>query len=206
MSPARRGPTSWLSAQWERGYQAFKILLAGEPLTPTRQSDLDYFQNAIGLKKPLADYSPRSQRRIIAGAREGRTVKETYRAEYTRDQQRHQQSRQQHSLQPGQWRTIEKLRNTVIGLGVDVDPYMDDDVLNDFAQIYGFTYLRTVLTNQIDSTRKWLAYRAGHTTDPGPGKARWDARGQLEKQFAISHHVIYALGTDPYYYYHGRLK
>lgn len=186
-------------SQIEDGIKALRMLMRGEPVSDLRHEDLDYLTRELRLPRPIQTYAPRTQRRHIAAARKGQTAREASKAERQATQSRRASFTASHgSLTVTQWRTIDKLRKQVIALGVDVDPYMDDPVIIDFATLYGYDYLRTVLTNQIDSTQHYL------NGDRTPGRARWDARGELETRFAASSHIIYIRGSDPYYYYHGR--
>jgi hypothetical protein len=186
-------------SQIEDGIIALRRFMKGEPVTGRRRDDLDYLTQQLRLPKPIETYAPRTQRRFVAGARKSRTRTEINRAERAAYQSNRATFTASHGgLTATQWRTIRRLADRVTTLGVDVAPYMDDAVLVDFATMYGHTYLHTVLTNQIDSTEHYLR------GDRTPGRARWDARGELEQQFAASVHIIHASGSDPYYYYHGR--
>lgn len=179
--------------------RALRKLRKGEQLTPERVDDITWFERTIGLKRPLASYSERSQRRIFQRLREGAMSKEEINA---KEREARKTSREravaEHGMSPSQWRTIAPLRDKLSGYGMDIEPYMDDEVLKDFAQLYGYTYLKTVLSNQIDSTEQYLR------GNPEPGNRRWNARGELESQFGASSHVMFVRGTNPYYYYHGR--
>lgn len=193
------GKRKHFPSQIEDGIRALKMWVRGEPVSDLRREDLDFLTRELRLPKPIETYAPRTQRRYVAAARKGQTAKEAGKAERRAQQQRRGTFIQSHGgLSATQWRTVDKLRKQVIALGVDVDPYMDDPVIIDFAQLYGYQYLVTVLTNQIDSTQHYL------NGDRTPGRTRWDARGELEHRFAASSHVYYIRGSDPYYYYHGR--
>jgi len=183
----------------EDGIRNLRKFMRGEALSDIGRSDLDYLTRELRLPRPIETYAPRTQRRYMQAARAGRTAKEQ-RAKETREyKQRKSTFQQTHAgLSTQQWKTIDQLRKRVIALGVEVDPYMDDNVILDFAQLYGYEYLRTVLTQQIDSTEEYLR------GNKQPGNERWNARGELETRFAASQHVLYVRGTDPYYYYHGR--
>lgn len=179
--------------------RALRKLRKGEKPTPQTTDDLAWIKRTLGLKRPLTEYSERSQRRIFQRLREGaRSQSEIQQREYAARKASRQKSLDEHGLLPSQWKTIRALRNKIIKYGMDVEPYMDDDVLKEFAEIYGYTYLRTVLTDQLDSTEQYIA------GDAGPGNRRWNARGNLEAQFGASSAVMYVRGTNPYYYYHGR--
>lgn len=178
---------------------ALRKLRKGETLTAERTSDIAWLERTLDLKRPLTSYSDRSQRRIFQRLREGATSSnDIYRRDYKARQTSKQTSRAIHGLTPAQWKHIEPLRDKLSSYGMDVEPYMDDEVLKDFAQMYGYQYLYTVLTQQVDSTEQYIAGNLA------PGNARWNARGELESRFGASSHVMYIRGTNPYYYYHGR--
>jgi hypothetical protein len=197
---AKKNPTrKWFPSQIEDGILALRKFMRGEELSDIRRGDLDYLTRELRLPQPIETYAPRTQRRYVAGARKRRTRNDINRIERQEYQQRKQAFTSTHgSLTVSQWNTIDKLRKQIIALGVDADPYMDDPVIIDFAKLYGYEYLRTVLTQQIDSTQEYI------NGNRAPGRARWDARGELEERFAASVWVPRITGTDPYYYYHGR--
>lgn len=179
--------------------QALSMLRRGEKISPNRQSNIAWFERAVGLKRPLTSYSARSQRRIFQRINEGaRSAKEIQKKEYQARKQSQAKARTQHGMSPKQWQTIKPLADKLKQYGMDVDPYMEDFVLKDFATMYGYEYLRRVLTQQVDSTEQYLNGNAK------PGHDRWNARGELENQFGASVHVQFIRGTNPYYYYHGR--
>lgn len=186
----------------DRIADAFRALgrwAKGEQLTDNSEQDIAWLERTLELKKPLRSYSKRSQRRFKQRMQEGATsARDVYSREYRHRKERADETREEHGLSPTQWRRIEPLRNRIIDMGVDADPYMDDEVLKDFAELYGYEYLRRVLTEQIDSTEH---YMRGNLE---PGNRRWNARGSLENQFGASRYVSHIRGSDPYYYYHGR--
>jgi hypothetical protein len=186
----------------DRIADAFRALTKwtkGDTLTDNAEQDIAWLERTLELKKPLRSYSKRSQRRFKQRLQEGATSsRDVYSREYKQRKTAVEEAREEHGLTPTQWRRVEPLRNRIIAMGVDADPYMDDDVLKDFAELYGYEYLRRVLTEQIDSTEHYLR------GDTGPGNQRWNARGSLEAQFGASRFVSHIRGSDPYYYYHGR--
>lgn len=174
-------------------------LRKGHVASPQETDDLTWFSETVGLNRPIQEYSPRSQRRIFQRLNEGATTsKDIYRKEYVARKEATDESLEEHGLKPAQWKTIDRLRNQVVQYGVDADPYMDDEFLQEVALLYGYDYLHNVLTDQVDSIQKYLE------GNPDPGNARWNARGSLEAHFGASAHVNFIRGTDPYYYYHGR--
>lgn len=179
--------------------KALRGIRKGTEPTPQGADDIAWLERTIGLKRPLRSYSDRSQRRIFQRLREGAiSAKDVQKKEYAARKSAKQTALDEHGMLPSQWKKIEPLRNRLAQYGMDVDPYMDDEVLKDFANIYGYQYLLTVLTQQIDSTENYL------NGNSKPGNERWNLRGELETRFGISSHVMYIRGTDPYYYYHGR--
>lgn len=186
----------------DRILDAKKILARlrkGSKPTPQDTSELAWVRKTLGLKRPLTEYSQRSQRRIFQRVSEGASsAKEVQQREYRARQEARQQSIDEHGLLPSQWKTVRALRNKVVKYGMDVEPYMDDEVLKEFAEIYGYKYLQTVLSQQIESTEAYLAGSAKL------GNERWNARGELESRFGASSAVMHIRGTNPYYYYHGR--
>lgn len=192
----------FFSSRIEQARHALTRIRQGETISDERLSDIRWLERTIGLDRPLTEYSPRSQRRIFQRLREGATTREDiYRREYQAERQRKQRARDDHGLSPSQWNTIVPLRDRIKQLNVgDVEHYMDDEVLKDFVTIYGYEYLRTVLSQQINSTEEYLNGNAA------PGNQRWHARGELERRFGASAFVPYAEGTTPFYFYHGRHK
>lgn len=174
-------------------------LRRGSAPTPEETAELGWVRKTLGLKRPLSEYSERSQRRIFQRVREGASsVKEVQAREYAARKSAREESLEEHGLLPSQWKTVRALRNKIVKYGMDVEPYMDDETLKEFAEIYGYKYLQRVLSEQIDSTEHYLR------GDAGPGNRRWNARGNLEAQFGASSAVMHIRGTNPYYYYHGR--
>jgi hypothetical protein len=179
--------------------RAVRKIRRGKPVSTEAQDDIAWLERTIGLKRPLTSYSERSQRRIFQRLREGAvSSKEVYQKEYEARKTKREEVIEEHGLLPSQWRRIEPLRDKLQTYGMDVDPYMDDEVLKEFAELYGYEYLLTVLTEQIESTERYLQ------GDASLGNRRWNARGQLEERFGASSAVMHIRGTNPYYYYHGR--
>lgn len=173
-------------------------LLAGEPAEDIGEiymSDLAHVERWMGLKKPLVEYAPRSRRRFISAARKGYKPSEAYKQEQTA---RQTSSVNKWGLTAKQYGVIHKLMNKIVDSGVDIEYYFDPPVIKEFATVYGYDYLVTVFTQQIDSIEH---YKRGDRT---PGRTRWDDRGSIEERynndFAVSVYMI--RGTDPYYYYH----
>lgn len=190
---------AFFATRVEDAFRALRRLTKGEKVTTEAESDIRWLERTIGLNRPLESYSARSQRRFKQRLQEGATSrKDIYRREYQARKTAKEDTLEEHGMTPSQWRVIEPLRDKLSSYGMDVDPYMDDEVLKDFATMYGYQYLRTVLTDQIDSVEQYLQ---GNIE---PGNRRWTLRGTLEEQFAASVHITYIRGTDPYYYYHGR--
>jgi hypothetical protein len=189
----------FFSARIDDVRRILRKLRKGEQPTSGDTDDLQWFKRTVGLDRPIEDYSERSQRRIFQRLGEGAmSKKDVERREYQARKDSNERSREEHGMRPGQWKYIAALRNKIVAYGMDVEPYMDDEVLKDFAELYGYNYLKTVLTRQIESTE---AYIGGSLE---PGHSRWNARGELESQFGASQYVEYVRGTDPYYFYHGR--
>ena len=166
--------------------------------------DLRAVEQFLGLKRPLASYAPRTRRRYVSAARKGdRGAKKTLAKERNT---RTTMTRSRWGISPAQLTKLNKVRTPIIASGIDIAPFLNDEVIKDIVTMYGFDYLIEVLTQQLDSIR---AYTRG---DRIPGRERWDSRGELEEQakqrlgskFALTVH--YVNGTDPYYYYHGHLK
>lgn len=103
---------------------------------------------------------------------------------------------------PSQMTKLNKLRVEIETSGIDIREYLDDQVVKDMIQMYGYKYLVTVWTEQIESIK---AYTQGRTE---PGRTRWFQRGDHENHFRKQFGAViyYARGTDPYYYYHGVLN
>jgi hypothetical protein len=189
----------FFSDRVEDVFRALDRLRRGDTLGQPSEDDISWFERTVGLKRPLRSYSARSQRRFKQRFREGATsAKDVYKREYTERKTKTESTLAEHSLTPSQWRTIEALRNRVQELGVETDGYLDDDALRDVADLYGYQYMRQVLTEQIDSTEQYLR------GNPAPGNKRWNNRGVLEAKFGASAFFNYAQGTNPYYFYHGR--
>lgn len=188
------------NGRYAQAERALRRKQRGQPLTELDESDLTWLNRQLNLKRPLESYAPRTQRRYLAAARSNRTAREQNRKEYAERKQRIATVKQTHGgLTPAQWKVIERLRDGIDATGVDIYPYTTDEVLADFARMYGYDYLRTVLSQQLDSIH---AFQRG---DIIPGNDAWQGRGELEEQFGASQHVtLYATGTDPFYYYHGR--
>lgn len=178
------------------GIRALNKTLVGEELSDIRQSDLRWLERHLGLDKPLASYSSRTRQRYIAAAAHGRT------AEMERARERQQRQQRQRTLPPiskRKWAVINAKRDRIKELGVDADPYLDDDVLIEVAKHYGLDYLVEVLTDQVESTESYVFNNSRE-----PGHTRWNARGELEDRFQIAIPEEYLIsGTDSYYYYHG---
>jgi hypothetical protein len=167
-------------------------------------ADLRAVEELLGLKRPLASYAPRTRRRYVSAARKGdRGAQKTLAKERVG---RSTRVKAQYGITPAQLTKLNKVRLPIIASKVDIAPFLDDEVIKDIVKMYGFKYLMEVLTQQLDSIKR---YTEGNRE---PGRNRWLNRGELEEQakdrlgaaFQLS--VYYINGTDPYYYYHGHLK
>lgn len=192
-----------LPGRLDNALKALDKLLAGEIAPLAWGEDLAFVERFLGLKKPLAEYAPRTRRRYISAARKGQTAAQARAAEET---QRTTSTLNRYGMTPAEWRKIGKLIRTIRSSGIDINEYFDPDVIKNVVQMYGVDYLRDVLTQQIDSIRE---YTRGNVM---PGRERWHARGELEEEAAarmrqsFAAAVYFIKGTDPYYYYHGRLN
>jgi hypothetical protein len=189
----------FFSDRVEDVFRALTRFRRGEKLGEFSEADIAWFERVAGLKRPLRSYSARSQRRFKQRFSEGATsANDVYKREYKARKQTKTETQEKHGLAPSQWKTIEPLRNRVQELGVETEGYLDDEALKDVATLYGYQYMKKVLTEQIDSTEHYLQ------GNPAPGNRRWNNRGILEAKFGASAFFNYAQGTNPYYFYHGR--
>lgn len=177
------------------GIRALNEQLSGKKLTDLRESDLTWLERTLGLDKPLASYSARTRQRYLSAAAHGRTAQ----AERDKERIAKQQRAQSPSASTSKWRVVHEKRDVLQAYGVDMEPYLDDEVLLLVARYYGLDYLVQVLTEQVESTEEYVLRNQRE-----PGHSRWNARGELEDRFLIALPDEYlARGTDPYYYYHG---
>lgn len=178
-------------------------LIAGETpdvIGDVRMEELRRVQDWMGLTRPLETYAPRSRRRFFAAAKRGYRPREAYRQERT---QRATSTMNKWGLTPAQFRVVHQLMNTILEHGVDIEYYFDPPIIKNFANLYGYDYLVTVFTQQIDSIEAFIA--GGYIKGPPQvGHTRWNDRGSIEarysRDFAASVYTVH--GTDPYYYYH----
>lgn len=184
--------------------KALEKTLAGEYVPFNWGDDLIAVEEFLGLKRPLASYAPRTRRRYIAAVRKNdRGAKRTLAKE---TQTRTARTKEQYGLNPSQLTQLNKVKKPIIESGVDIHPFLNDDVIKNTVKMYGFKYMLEVLSNQLDSIKR---YTAG---DPLPGRERWNSRGELEEAAkarlgsAFQLTTIYIGGTDPYYYYHGHYR
>lgn len=184
--------------------KAVDRILMGEKVPIAFAEDLAYVERFLGLKRPLASYAPRTRRRYVAAARKGDVgAKKSLSQERVR---RQETTRAKWGLTSGQLTKLNKYRIPIMKSGIDINEYLDPDVIKDIVQMYGFDYMLTVLKNQYDSI---LKYTEGNSE---PGRQRWLSRGELEAEaeenmkssFAAA--VYHVKGTDPYYYYHGHIR
>lgn len=183
--------------------KALARFAAGETL---KESDFDVMdlrsiEGRLHLKRgSLTDYAPRTQRRYLTSVAKGQTAGTQSTSEY---QKRKMVSVSKWHMTPYQYRKFAPLRNAILESGVDINDMLDPEPIRDIVDNYGFKYVITVLTNQVDSIKAWTAGNAG------PGHRRWHSRGDLEADaratMKSAFGVYYVNGTDPYYYYHGRL-
>lgn len=196
MAGQRKRPGSRI-ARTESAMDAVERMISGEPLADVDVDAIAWLQKFLRLDKPIQSYSKRTRQRYASGAKRG------LRAADIRAEERTKRASREDPDHPGftgtQWNTIQNLVARIEFYHVDVAPYFDDDVLEDIVQTYGYDYLRTVLTEQLDSTIHYTR------SNSDPGKMRWEARGTLEQRFAASGlmQIYFGGGTDPYYYYHG---
>lgn len=183
--------------------KAIDKILSGEPAPVAWGEDLAFVERFLGLNKPLAEYAPRTRRRYISAAKKGQTGAQVRASERT---QRATTTRNRYGMTPGEWAKVGKLIRTIRESGIDINEYFDPDVIKNVVQMYGVDYLIEVLTQQIDSIRNYTQGNAD------PGNRRWHERGSLEAdaearmKTAFAAAVYFISGTDPYYYYHGRLN
>lgn len=191
-----------LPGRLDNALKAIDKILSGEVAPVAWGEDLAFVERFLGLKKPLAEYAPRTRRRYIAAARKGQTAAQARQAENV---QRTTSTLNRYGMTPNEWGKVGKLIRTIRSSGIDINEYFDPDVIKNVTQMYGVDYLIEVLTQQIDSIKE---YTRGNVQ---PGRDRWNARGELEAdaaarmQQAFAAAVYFIKGTDPYYYYHGRL-
>jgi hypothetical protein len=174
-------------------------LLGGESLEDLGSiaaDDLARVERWMGLPRPLASYSPRSRRRFISAARRGYRPREIYARERA---QRHTNTQAKWGLTPTQFRRVHALMLQITALGVDVEYYHDPPVIKEFATLYGYDYLVTVFTQQVESIQRYLAGSVE------PGRTRWNERGSIEERYErdFGASMYFIRGTDPFYYYHG---
>jgi hypothetical protein len=178
-------------------------LLAGDTpdvIGELAMRDLARVEEWMALPRPLHTYSARSRRRFFAAAQRGYRPREAYKQEHA---QRATSSMSKWGLTSTQYRVIHKLMNTIIDYGVDIEYYFDPPIIKNFATTYGYKYLVTVFTQQIDSIEAFIA--GGYVKGPPQvGHTRWNDRGSIEarynRDFAVSVYTV--RGTDPFYYYH----
>ena len=192
-----------LPGRVDNAVKAVDKILSGEVAPVAWGEDLEFVERFLGLNKPLAEYAPRTRRRYISAARKGQTAAQVRQSERT---QRATSTLNRYGMTPAEWGKIGKLIRTIQSSGIDINEYFDPDVIKNVVQMYGVDYLKEVLTQQIDSIRE---YTQGNVL---PGRERWNARGTLEEEAAarmaqsFAAAVYFIKGTDPYYYYHGRLN
>lgn len=192
-----------LPGRLDNALKAIDKILAGEAAPVAWGEDLAFVERFLGLNKPLSEYAPRTRRRYISAARKGQTAAQARASEQT---QRKASTLNRYGMTPTEWGKVGKLVRTIQSSGIDINEYFDPDVIKNVVQMYGVDYLVEVLTQQVDSIRQ---YTQGNVM---PGRERWHARGTLEQEasermrqsFAAA--VYFIKGTDPYYYYHGRLN
>lgn len=183
--------------------KAIDKVLAGERAPIDWGEDLAFVERYLGLNRPLASYAPRTRRRYIAAARKGQRATQARQRETT---MRQTKVKAGWNITPAQLTKLNKVRIPIMESGIDINEYLDQDVLKEVITTYGFKYTLKVLTQQYDSIK---SYTVGNTE---PGRARWNSRGELEeaakKELGQSFNVaIYFIkGTDPYYYYHGIIR
>ena len=183
--------------------RAVEKVLRGEEPFINEQADLDLVERRLGLKRPLAEYAPRTRRRYAAAARRGENAERALQKERV---QRKSTAKNEYGLTPSQLTKINAFRIPIQESGVDIGPYLEPDMIKDIVQMYGFNYLHTVLADQYDSIKEFTSHNAE------PGRTRWQNRGELEEEAErkmaqkFSAVVYSAQGTDPYYYYHGTIR
>jgi len=192
-----------LPGRVENAVKAVDKILSGEKAPVAWGEDLAFVERFLGLNKPLASYAPRTRRRYISAARKGQTAAQVRQSERT---QRATSTMNRYGMTPTEWGKVGRLIRTIQSSGIDINEYFDPEVIKNVTEMYGVDYLIEVLTQQIDSIRE---YTRGNVM---PGRQRWHARGELEQQAsarmqnAFAAAVYFIKGTDPYYYYHGRLN
>jgi hypothetical protein len=191
-----------LPGRLENALRAVDKILAGDPAPVAWGEDLEFVERFLGLDKPLAEYAPRTRRRYISAARKGQTAAQARQSERA---QRTTSTLNRYGMTPNEWGKVGKLIRTIQSSGIDINEYFDPDVIKNVVEMYGVEYLIDVLTQQIDSIRE---YTRGNVM---PGRTRWNDRGSLEEEAAarmqqsFAAAIYFIKGTDPYYYYHGRL-
>lgn len=188
----------------EQALHAMELRRRGRPRTLTEQTALSWLEARLGLDRPLEEYAPSTRDRYIRGFLRGKSGAELRAEQRT---QRREHTEQVYGVTPSQLTRINKLREELAVYHLDVAPYHDWETLSDIARIYSARYVLKVLRNQLDSVKHFT-----HDRDPIPGRKRWDSRGQLESEFlqdsierTSASFAAGMKGTDPYYYYHGRL-
>lgn len=165
-----------------------------------RISELRRVEEWMGLPRALETYAPRSRRRFFAAARQGYRPREAYAQERT---QRASSTMSKWGLTPTQYRVVHRLMDTIVSHGVDIEYYFDAPIIKNFATTYGYDYLVTVFTQQIESIEAFVA--GGFVKGPPQiGHTRWNDRGSIEARYEhdFGASVYTVRGTDPYYYYH----
>lgn len=171
-----------------------------EDIGEMRMADVHRVEEWMGLKHgSLVNYAPRSRRRFFAAARQGYRPREAYAQERAA---RQVSTVTKWGLTPAQFRVVHRLMQQILDSGVDIEYYFDPPVIKEFATMYGYEYLVTVFTQQLDSIQHFIA--GGYVRGSEPGHTRWDERGSIEGRFHqdFGASVFMIRGTDPYYYYH----
>lgn len=171
----------------DRARAALKALVSGGPHD---QLVLDQFATEMGLRRPLAEYAPRTQRRYLAGARRGESARATNAREY----------RARKSVKERVYELADAIHDSTLESEDAHTRGVVDDVLID---ILGTAHSRSLLLQQSRSMR---AYMAGDKTVGASFMAGsesqimgWVLKSKVE-DFEGAHQY------RVYYFYHGRFK
>lgn len=195
------GPGSY-SFKVENALDVADRVLQGEKITGEAYNPLAWLESFLGLDKPFTSYAKRTRQRYVSGARRGKTAPQI-RAEEKAQRQARVTAKYGAHITPSQATTLNRLKREIADTGVEIGYYLEDDVVRDFLTNYGYRYLKTVWTMQLESIHAY----AGGAGSVEPGRSRWFSRGTLEDQYTPNVLAVYfPHGVDPYYYYHGRSK
>lgn len=192
------GPGSY-TFRTEAALDVAERILKGETVSDIERDPLTWLEKFLRLDKPFTSYAPRTRRRYAAGARIAKRAPAIRAEERVKTRQRVTQKYGAH-ITPGQATRLNKLKKQILDTGVDIQYYMDDDIIKLMLQQYGYKYLVYVWEKQLDSLERYA------NGDNEPGKDRWVNRGTWETEYGTSFEIYLPLNTDPYYFYHGKVN